>query len=142
MGMTRISALIGLVMVVSACGGGGALPGTPSPSNGIAGTWRGTITFTKPVLQTVATTWTFTPLAQTSGMGYEVQASWPGVTTRAMTAAVLGSQFSTGGVYPSALGCDGTVGGDGTADSRVIDATFSAISTCDPMLIGHMTLTR
>jgi hypothetical protein len=140
--MTRFGALVGLVVAISACGGGGALPGMPSHSNGIAGTWRGTITFTKPAPQTVATTWTFTPLAQTSGMGYEVQASWMGVTTRAMTATVLGAQFSTGGVYPSPLGCDGVVGGDGTADPGRIDTSFSATSSCDSVFEGHMVLTR
>jgi hypothetical protein len=140
--MTRIGVLVGLVVVVSACGGGGALPGMPSSSSGLAGTWRGTITFTKPALQAVATTWTFTPIAQTSGTTYEVTANWLAVSTRAMTATVIGSQFSTGGVYPSPLGCDGLVGGNGTADPGKIDTSFSGSSSCDSVFEGHMVLTR
>ena len=59
-----------------------------------------------------------------------------------MTATVIGSQFSTNGVYPSPLGCDGTSGGNGTADPRVIDATFSGSSSCDSVFEGHLSLTR
>jgi hypothetical protein len=140
--MTRIGALVVLTVVGSACGGGGGPVGSPSPASSIAGTWRGTITFTKPAPQTVATTWTFTPTALTSGMGFEAQASWLSVSTRALTASVVGSQFSAGGVYPSPLGCDGTVGSYGTADARTIDATFSGSSSCDSVFEGHMVLTR
>lgn len=140
--MTRPLSVLALAALVSACGGGGALPGMPSPSQGIAGTWRGTITLTKPLPQTLATTWTFTPMALTSRLGYEVAASWPGVTTRAMTGAVIGSQFSASGVYPSPLGCDGSVGSYGTTDSHTIDATFEGGSSCDSVFEGHMRLTR
>jgi hypothetical protein len=138
--MTRISALVVLGVVVSACGGGSV--SSPSPASSIAGTWRGTITFTKPAPQTVATTWTFTSLTQTSGLGFEAQASWMGITTRAMTATVIGAQFSTDGTYRSPLGCDGIVGGNGTADPHVIDATFSGSSSCDSVFEGHLSLTR
>jgi hypothetical protein len=140
--MTRIGALVVLTVVGSACGGGGGPVGSPSPASSIAGTWRGTITFTKPAPQTVATTWTFTPVAQTSGTTYEVTATWLAVSTRAMTAAVIGSQFSTSGVYPSPLGCDGTVGGNGTVDPGKIDTSFGGSSSCDSVFEGHMLLTR
>jgi len=140
--MTRIGALVVLAVVVSACGGGGGAVGSPSPASGIAGTWRGTITFTKPVPQTVATTWTFTPLAQTSGLGFAAQAAWLGITTRAMTASAIGTQFSASGVYPSPQGCDGDVGGIGTVDDRHIDSTFIGSSSCDSVFEGHLSLTR
>jgi hypothetical protein len=140
--MKRIATFLVLGALVSACGGGGTAPSPPGATGAIEGTWHGTITFTKPAPMTVQTTWTFTTLANTAGHGFEATASWMGITTRAMTATVIGAQFSTNGAYPSPLGCDGLAGGNGTADPRVIDASFSGSSSCDAVFEGHMTLTR
>jgi hypothetical protein len=140
--MKPIATLLVLGVVISACGGGGTAPSRAGSSSAIEGTWHGTITFTKPAPMTVQTTCTFTLLAEPGGRGFEARATWMGITTRAMTATVIGSQFSTNGTYPSGQGCDGVVGGLGTADPRLIDASFGGSSSCDSVFEGHMSLTR
>lgn len=138
----KYGAAIMLALLLAGCGGGPLGPSLPGSAGAIEGTWHGTITFQKPAAMTVPTTWTFTTLALTSGTTYEVRASWGGVTTRAMTATAIGSQFSADGTYPSPLGCDGLAGGSGTVDSRTIDTSFSGGSSCDSVFEGHMVLSR
>ena len=134
--------LLALCLTFAACAGGGPL-GAPSPTDGVLrGTWHGPVTFTKPVPMTTQMTLTFTPMANTGGHGFEAQASWMGITTRAMTATAIGSQFSVDGAYPSPNGCDGFAGGLGTVDGRTIDSSFSGSSSCDSVFEGHMVLTR
>lgn len=130
-----------LVLIFTACGGGG--PTGPSPvSNSLEGTWRGTVVFSKPTPMTVPTTWTFRPIGQTAGQGFDTTASWMGITTQALTSTSIGSQFSTAGAFPVAPGCDGFLSGLGTVDGRTIDSSFGGSSSCASTFEGHLTLTR
>lgn len=140
--MKRTLLTLTLALATAACGGGPLGPSLPGSAGAIEGTWRGTITFTKPAPLTVQMEMRFTPIASTSGHGFQAQASWNGVSTRAMNATVIGTLFSTNGSYPSPRGCDGIVGGDGTVEGDKIDASFQAISSCDAVFEGHMILSR
>lgn len=137
--------LILCAVLVSACGGGGLTSPSLAPAADaglLEGTWVGTITFTKPTPRTVPTTWTFHTIPLTAGHGFNTTATWMGITTHALTASSVGTQFSANGAYPSPFGCDGLVGGLGTADARTIDSTFSGSSSCDSVFEGHLRLTR
>lgn len=141
--MRRLIAIAGLLVV--ACGGGGTTG--PTPTTGVlSGTWSGTLTLRvdgKPAT-TSTTTWTFSPIANTSGLGFDTQVTlrdpWLTLSTYA-NSTLVGQQFGSNGAYHSPRGCEGSFAFLGSGDSRRIDASVVGYE-CQATFEGSLILTR
>ena len=148
-----------LVFVASltACGGGGSAPTSPTPAQSfLAGTWRGTMTIqpdpTGPLPGmpvSGAVTWTFEVVPQTNLQSFRTtirsENGWLPIALTSSTSMIPGNtppaQISTQGEYESPRGCRGTFGSFATADARNIQGSITGVDGPVPFT-GSVTLTK
>lgn len=148
-----------LVFVASltACGGGGSAPTSPTPAQSfLAGTWRGTMTIqpdpTGPLPGmpvSGAVTWTFEVVPQTNLQSFRTtirsENGWLPIALSSSTSMIPGNtppaQISTQGEYESPRGCRGTFGSFATAEARSIQGGITGVD-CPVPFTGSVTLTK
>jgi hypothetical protein len=146
-----------MLLTLSACGGGGAAPTTPSaPTSFLTGTWRGTLTIQPdptgpqpPAPVEGAVTWTFDVVPQTNLQTFQAtirsENAWlPGTFTGSAAITPTNQppgQISTLGEYGSPRGCRGRFGSTGVTSATRIEADFTGVD-CTTTFTGRVVLTR
>lgn len=153
----RMAAPIGLLLLLSGCGGSSPSPTSPSPTSFLTGTWTGTVTIqvnpgdpNAPPPTTGPMTWTFTPVPQTDLRSFTTtirsQDPWLTVNTTAATTLTPGNtpptSISTQGEYNSPRGCRGTFASIGMAQATRIEADFNGSDCQLTTFSGTMVLTK
>lgn len=126
-----LTPLVFVAAVLTACGWPG--PSAPSaPDDPLTGTWRGSMTIMRTDLPTTvaATTWTFRPLAQTSGTTYTATATihdpWLNVQATLSPTAIAGAVRASG-FFTSPRGCGGHLGLDATLKGGQIAGSIDGV---------------
>lgn len=142
----------GMILSASAC----TAPTGPSAGTTgfLAGTWAGTLTIwpdAQPAT-TLPTSWTFTVVRGTAGLGFTTpirspHPAIPQVIDQASTTltppGLPPAEISTAGGFEFALGCRALFGSVGSADPHHIHADFNIAGPCGlPVYFGSVDLSR
>ena len=145
--------LLPIVVVTTACSGGGSGPTTPTHAGRkLTGTWAGTLLVSRRNVPDIVggMSWTFTVDEVAPVNGYRVQVAsqnpWlPFTTTGISVLDAPGGPTSpiyTHGVYNSPRGCQETFSSVGIASDDRIDASFSSADCDSQTFTGSVTLQR
>lgn len=144
-------ALVCLALAVAAAGCGGS-PSSPSASDSLAGTWRGSMTLSPDgqAPSTFAAEWTLRETAQTTGQLYDATmratgsswfaASWTG--TAIIDPGTTPTAVHTNGLYASPRGCQGSYYSIVTHQANRLTGSFYGVDCGPVQFTGTVTLTR